>query len=337
MTLLSHFEDGQKSFSLLSMTAMINDLPYKPGRIGDLGVFNARGIATTKVAIESREGVLYLVPSTPRGAPSTPHPVGGRSLRTLNTLHLPVRATIYAASLQDVRAFATNTLGSLQSVVNDKLAEIRRSIEVTLEWQRLGALKGRVLDADGSEILNLFEAFNVSQMQEIDFDLDQATPAPGAVRQKCNQVIRQIEDELGGSPIEGVHALTGSAFFDAIVDHPETREAYARWNEGAALRERTARRQFHYAGITFEEYRGRVGTRQFVEDDKAHFFPTGTDGVFQTVFSPGNFIDQVNGIGLPYYARQVPDKAGRYIEIYAESNPLSYCTRPRVLIQGRRT
>lgn len=327
-----------EAFQLMSLTSAINNIPHKPGRIGALGVFQEKGIRTTKASIEERDGVLYLVPSMPRGAPSTPHPVGGRRLREVATVHLPVRSTIYAASLQDVRRFGSETdLQVIQEVVNEKLGEIRRSLEATIEWQRLGALKGRVLDADGSEILDLFSLFDVAQPTEVDFDLDNASPAPGAVRAKCSQIIRAMEDELGEQQLGGVHALTGSAFFDALVDHPEIREAYQRWNAGEALRERTARRSFFYAGIMFEEYRGKVGATQFVDTDKAHFFPTGTDGVFMTVFSPGNFIDQVNGVGLPIYARSVPDTAARWVAIVAESNPLSYCTRPRTLIQGKRT
>lgn len=325
------------AFSLASLTTKINDVDYKPARIGSLKIFEESGIPTTKVAIEQRDSVLYLVPSTPRGAPSTPHPIGGRSLGHLSTLHLPVRSTVYAATFQDLRQFGTTVLESVENVIRERLTEIVRSLEVTIEWQRLGALKGRVLDADGSVKVDLFEAFNVAQPEEVDFDLDNPTPAPGAVRKKCSEVIRKIEDELGETPLGGVMALVGPAFFDALVDHPETREAYQRYNSGEALRERTARRGFYYAGITFEEYRGKVGSTQFVDPDKAHFFPTGTSGVFKTVFSPGNFLDDVNSVGLPYYARQARDPLGRYVEIHAESNPLSFSTRPRTLIPGRRT
>ncbi|WP_165967363.1 major capsid protein [Luteimonas aestuarii] len=334
--LLDVFE--RDAFTLASLTSQINDLPFVPTRIQSMQLFEEGGINTTKANIEAREGVLRLVPTQPRGAPSTPHLTGGRTLRQLSTLHLPMRTTIYAATLQDARRFGTEAeLETAQTVLAERMTEMRTSMDVTIEWQRLGALKGRVLDADGSELIDLFEFFNVSQPTEIDFDLDAASPAPGAVRGKCSAVIRAMEDELGALPLGGVHSFVGPAFFDALVDHPETREAYQRWNNGEALRERTARRTFFYAGITFEEYRGRVGTIQFVDNDKAHFFPVATPGVFKTVFAPGNFIDTVNAIGLPYYARVVPDQAGRWVQVYAESNPLSYCTRPRTLIQGRRT
>ena len=326
------------AFTLDSLTSAINNLPHKPGRIGALKLFKEKGIRTTKVSIEERDGVLYLVPSLPRGGVPKPHPTSRRRMRSISTVHLPTNSTVMAASIQDVRRFGTESdLQIVQEVVNDRLAEMRRSLEATIEWQKLGALKGRVLDADGSEILDLFTLFDVEQPAEVDFDLDNPSPLPGAIRGKCSKIIRDMEDELGDQQLGGVSALTGSAFFDALVDHPELREAYERYNAGEALRDRTARRSFFYAGITFEEYRGKVGATQFVDDDKAHFFPTGTDDVFVTVFAPGNFIDQANELGLPLYARSVPDKAGRWVELLAESNPLSYCTRPRTLIQGKRT
>ncbi len=326
------------AFSLIELTSAVNKLPHKPGRIGQLGVFFEKGIATTKAFIEERAGRLYLVQSVPRGGVPQVNLHSSRRVMEVPTLHLPLQDRLNADELQDVRAFGSpNQLESVQPVLTERMSTMTRSIEATLEWQRLGALRGKVLDADGTEVLDLFSLFQVAQPTEVDFDLDNASPAPGAIRGKCSNIIRAMEDELEETPLGGVTGLCGKTFFDALVDHPETREAYQRWNAGEYLRERTARRTFYYAGITFEEYRGKVGNTQFVADDKCHFFPTGTDGVFQTVFAPANYIETVNTIGLPYYAKTVADEAGRWVDLHVQSNPLSYCTRPRTLIQGKRT
>jgi hypothetical protein len=44
-------------------------------------------------------------------------------------------------------------------------------------------------------IYDLFGEFGVSRHSEIDFDLDNASPAPGAVKKKCHDIRRKIEDE----------------------------------------------------------------------------------------------------------------------------------------------
>ena len=104
------------------------------------------------------------------------------------------------------------------------------------------------------------------------------------------------------------------------------------------LREGQARGSFEYAGIVFEEYRGRVGSVDFTDSNKAHFFPVGVPGLFRQYNAPADFVETVNTIGLPRYAKQAPDtQFGRWVALHAQSNPLPICTRPRVLMKAKRT
>jgi hypothetical protein len=100
----------------------------------------------------------------------------------------------------------------------------------------------------------------VTAHTEIDFDLDNASPAAGAVKKKCHDIRRKIEDELGAQPYEHIHAICGADFFDDLITHSEVAKAYDRYLDGAFLRQGQARGSFEYSGIVFEEYRGRVGT-----------------------------------------------------------------------------
>ncbi len=327
-------------FTMIELTDAINKLPFVPGRVGALGLFDEKGVTTTSVMLEEKDGVLSLIPTTPRGAP--PRQVTGekRKARSLVIPHLEEESIIYADEVQGVREFgSTNQTRALQSEVNARNLIMSRNLDATLEHHRVGAVKGIVSDADGSTVLyNLFDEFGVSQVTEIDFNLDNASPDNGAVRNNCNVVLRTIEDELGAAPYTYVHALVGSTFFDQLVAHPETAKAYERWNEGEFFRQRTARRSFWYAGILFEEYRGKVGSVNFVADTKAHFFPVGVPGLFKTYFGPADFIETVNTIGLPRYVKPAIDtKYGKWASLLSQSNPLNICTRPRVLLQGRNT
>ncbi len=47
---------GNNAFSMTSLTATINDAPYKPGRIGDMGLFIDAGVNSTTVSMESKNG-----------------------------------------------------------------------------------------------------------------------------------------------------------------------------------------------------------------------------------------------------------------------------------------
>lgn len=331
--------DANGGFSLLSLTDAINKAPHKPRRIAELGLFEESGAPTTKIAVEERDGVLYLVPSLPRGAPPNVNTRNRRKLRELNTVHLPIHDRIYADSIQNIREFGSDTmLTTMQTKTNEFLESMRGSLEATIEYQRLGAIKGVVLDADGvTELADMFSLFEVTQEAEVDFALDAGSPVPGEVRGKCSGIIRKIEDALGDLPYDGIHAFVGPAFMDAIVDHSECRDAWQRWNQGEQMRAQVARRTFFFAGITFEEYRGKVGSIDYIGTDAAHFFPTGAPKLFRTVYAPAGYNDTVNTPGLPLYAKAVRDTADRWVDIYAESNPVSFCTRPKALMKGKRT
>lgn len=65
MPILDIFSNN--AFSVVSLTDAINKVPFVPGRIGQLGLFNETGIVTTSVMIEEREGSLNLIETSSRG------------------------------------------------------------------------------------------------------------------------------------------------------------------------------------------------------------------------------------------------------------------------------
>ena len=159
------FEDD--AFSVPSLTAAINEQEYLPGRISGLGLFREEGITTLTVQIEKDGDTLALVPAGERGTSGLV--VGGskRKLIPFNTVHLPQRFTIKADEIQGIRAFGQRTeLQSVQDVVNKRLAKARRQLDATHEFQRMGALNGQVLDADGSTVLlDIYKSFGVSRQK----------------------------------------------------------------------------------------------------------------------------------------------------------------------------
>jgi Phage major capsid protein E len=54
--------------------------------------------------------------------------------------------------------------------------------------------------------------------------------------------------------------------------------------------------------------------------------------------APADFVETANTISLPRYAKQAVDQQfARWVMLHVQSNPLPICTRPRVLIKGKRT
>jgi len=330
------FDANRGAFTLTSMTAAINRAPFVPGRLGQLGIFRARGIATTHAWIEVKRQKLYLVNAVERGAPAQKNQAELRDAIPVKCQHLPVEDRLNADELQGVRQFGTGSqLQGVQEAVNEKLGTMARSLDATVEYHRMGAITGKVLDADGTTVLlDIFKTFGVTQPTAINFDLGAADPVEGAVHQKCTDVIRTIEDELGNVPIEYVHAPCSPEFFDALVIEPEVREAYRRYRDSEFLRGRTARRSFWYGGILFEEYRGKVGSKRFIPANEVRFVPVGVPDLFDEIYAPANYMSAVNTIGLPRYAKPTMDPKDRWVDIDAQANPLVICNTPRVLQRG---
>ena len=324
--MLDVFRDD--AFSMRSLTAAINKAPYQPGRIGALRLFRESGMTTVVAMIEEKEGQLSLIASTPRGGPGSVIGADKRTARPFKAQHLERESTIYADEVQGVRAFGEETvLQTIQGMVNDRLATLRQMHEVTLEHHRVGAIQGKVLDADGSTVLvNLFTEFNVTQQAEqLEFGDDN-------LRSQVVGVQRMIETELGALPISGYRAFCGDLFFDRLIESAAVKDTL-KYQEGRVLRE-DLRRGFEFGGVIWENYRGKVGAVNFFATSEAYVVPEGVPDLFIVKFAPADTIDTVNTVGLPLYAQLISDKdMNRWVKAHTQSNPLALCTRPRAVVK----
>lgn len=331
---------NQDAFNTVSLTDAINAVLYVPGRAGAVIEWEEEGVPTTSILIEEDAGELKLVNPTPRGGPGETSTEKPRKARSLVIPHYQVDDSLLADSVQGVRAFGTtNQLETVLERVNRKLEQHARwKLDPTLEYQRVGAVKGIIVNPNGSTLYNLFTEFGVSQATEVDFDLDNANPAAGALRDKCDDVSRLISDALGGLPIGGIHAFCGTAFWKNLIAHPEVREVYlASQSMAMALLNPMAYKTIKIGDITFEEYRGKVGSTSFIDTDKVHVFPVGVPGLWRTIYAPADYEETVNTVGLPRYAKQWPMANGKGRHLESQMNAINYCTRPKALIRGRRT
>ncbi|KVZ72536.1 major capsid protein [Burkholderia ubonensis] len=318
------------AFSLSSMTAAINEQEYVPGRISSTGMFDEEGITTTVVQIERDGDKLALVAAGERGTPA-PNVAGSKpNLIPFNTVHLPQRAGIKADEIQNLRPFGSDSeLETLQNYVNRRLAKMRRMLDATHEFHRLGAIRGVILDADGKRVVaNLLDSFGIKQ-QVVEYELSNPKTE---IRIKNEDTLEAIEDALGNVPFTGARAFCGSNFWRKLLTLPTVKETFLNTSAAAALRG-DPRGSIELDGIVFERYRGAVGGVPFVGSDEAYAVPEGVPDLFISRFAPGDYTDAVNTIGLPYYARQELMPFNKGVEIEAQSNPIHLCTRPRACIR----
>ena len=326
----------QDAFNMANLTAAINILPNMYGRTNELGIFNnSEGITTRTAIVEEQNGVLNLLPTLPVGSPGTQNKMGKRKVRSFAVPHIPLDDVIRPEEFQGVRAFGqTNQLETLSTIMNKHLQSAKNKFAITLEHLRMGALKGIILDADGSTLFNLYTEFDITA-KTISFAL---TNSSTNVTAKCREVLRHIETNLMGEIKTEVRALVSSGFFDALINHANVEKFYVNWQAAAEISGADPRKGFKFGGITWEEYNGTAtdkdgNTRNFIATDEGHAFPIGTMNTFKQVNAPGDFIETANTPGIELYAKQALEKMGRWVDLHCESNPLPLCCRPGVLVK----
>jgi hypothetical protein len=343
-TLVDFFNNNQ--FSAVSLSRSIQIVPNAYGRLNELGLFRDEPIPTTTVAVQFENGILNLLPTRERGAPPSYGMPEKRNLRAFVVPHIPHEDFVLASELQNVIAGAggsdlinPNALEYVQNVVNRKLLRMRAKHAITLEHLRAGAIKGIVLDNDGSTIFNWFTEFGVTE-KVIDFPFtNAATDVPGLIV----SLSRWMEDNLLGDVMDEVRVLCSPEWFDAFVAHASIKDAYKYFASDPNPNRDDVRGGFRFKNVVFEEYRGvatqmnedkTTTARKFIPTNEARAVPLGTQETFVNYWAPADFIEAINTMGEQVYAKQAVDlEFQRWVKIHTQSNPLPVCTRPALLVR----
>lgn len=322
------------AFSLTEVSAAINIVPNRYGRLQELNLMPVRGVVQRDIAVEEKNGSLALIPTEQYGGPGVVGKVGKRKVRTFRIPKLVYDEYVSPQEVQGVRAFGGNGQQALAALLNDKLETARSKHDITLEHLRMGALKGTIVDADGSTIYNLYTEFGIVQ-KTVDFALGTTTTK---VAEKCREVLRHIEDNLLGEVMQRVHVLVSPEFYDKLIGHSKVEAAYANWTAAAERLGGDLRSGFTFGGLTFEEYRGQStdtsgSAVRFIAANDGHAFPVGTSQTFSTYVGPADFNETVGSLGQVYYAKVQPAEFDRGYKVHTQSNPLPMCLRPAVCVR----
>lgn len=325
-----------KLFTSVELTGAVNKLPVPPLRFGRL--FESKGVRTTSVSFDVKNGRLVLVEHQDRSAPPKHRQREKPQNKILECAHLPLIGTVKPEDIQDVRGFGTDEPVTAVTVINDTMQTLKNDVEMTVEYHRLGAIKGRVMDADGVTVLHdLYKVFGVTQKKlPITF--------PADVPVKENPILkaildgkRHIEQKANGLPISHIEAVVGSEFYDALTGHELVRELFEQWlaNQASFGNNDFRKRGFPYGGVVFMEVNDVVDGKNLVAPDKAHMYPVATPGFspFKTFHAPANWMSTVNTVGRPFYAQQIELDGDRGFDIEVQSNPLCICTYPETLVE----
>lgn len=332
------------AFSLVTMTEAIEKMPTVPTFLGNLGIFgDGEGVETDIVSIEQKGTTLELIPTTQRG---TEVPMGTTDKRSLRHFSIPRVAKgdqVFAREIQGIRAFGTESeLETVVQKVMQKQTKLLTEHAMTMEYHRLGAIQGILLDSDGSTLYNYFTEFGITPPTEIDFDLDAASPAEGVLLDKITAAKRAAIRALGGAFVPGMTRflwLCGDTFYDQFKKHNDVRVTYKNWEAAAGLRQASVFDTFRFGEMEWHNYQGTDDNSTVaITTTQAKLVVLGVPGLYRRVNGPGESFETVNTIGKPMYSNLVRDtKRNQWVQPEIFSYPLHICTRPEVLLKGRNT
>ena len=190
-------------FDCTEMTAAVNKLPARPFFFKPL--FEVKGVKTTTVSLDIRKGRIVLIGDSERN--TAPESLAGRGAKRewkhLSCAHLAQMDTLAPEDLQDVRAFGSTEPISVAAVYNDKMQQLKDNLAATMEFHRLGAIKGVVLDADGTTVLHdIFNTFGATKKTlDISFPKTAADDA-NPILTSILKAKRHVEAAMGGTPFD---------------------------------------------------------------------------------------------------------------------------------------
>lgn len=318
---------SNSQFGVRPMTEAINKLPTTPSIIRSLGIFKPKPQSTTFIRVGEKNRQLALVPAVPRGTPGEPVETDYRYIGNFDMLHLPKHDVVLADDVQNLAAWGgEGKAAAVADLVNEKLGDMKADIEHTREHLMLGALQGKILNADGSELVDIYDRFGLKRRKE---NLSFAANANLAVLLEGLKTL--LRKHRRGESVSAWYCLCSPAFFEGLIGHKSIQDIYLRFQEAKAYREGFDG-HFATSGIEFIQYDEEFASGAKIADGQAIFFPKGTHSTFAEYFAPANMSGVVNTRALPYYASREKMRHDKGWDLEAQSNPLPLVLRPELVM-----
>lgn len=320
---------NDQNYGVRPMTEAINQIPATPTIIRELGLFKPEYLSTTYVDISVKKGETTLVSAVPRGTPGTPVKEEYDDTQPFKMLHLPKDDIVRADDVQNVREFGTsNNAKAVSSKVADKLAAMKSDIEYTREHLMLGALMGKILDADGQTVLlDIYKRFGITRkVHTMQLSSDTFNVGKG-----LDSVKTFHSKKRGNESLDGWFVLCSETFMQELIYHKSVMELYQRFQEGDTYRNGDTNVSFSHKKMDFIQYDHVFESGLQIPEGEALVLPKGTRKTFKEYFAPGDMNATVNTIAKAYYASREKLLHDKGWSLHAQSNPLPLCLRPDLM------
>lgn len=330
---------GDDAFEQASMIEGIEKRTFIPSGLQELIGFQPKGVNTDTVYIGQKERTNGIIQTTLRGAPIEMRGEPTKDYRPIRIPRIAEGAKLFAHELANLAPWEGE---SDVDMVAAKIAEMQEDliadVEFTEENMRLGALKGTVLDKDGSTLVDYYDEFDLVAPSAVDLTLDDANMTIGTLREKIGkQIVMPIARAIGSGAAARVpiRALAGDNFWFALTGHPAVEKTYLNHAAASELRDENLWTSFPLGGVTWYHWRGTDdGSTMAISTNQALVFPYGVRGMFQHIMGPANeFLNLVGQTGRRYTPFLVRDKdRDQWVQPEIYAYPLFVNARPDLVM-----
>lgn len=329
------------TFQAVQLTAAIQQVEFVPSMLGAYGdaLFVPDTSPTPFVAFAREGGKLSLIPTTPRGAPPVELEKRGKDMRIFQTHRLAKSSTVMADSLTGILNLPDLLAErSVQQEFAKRAVTIRRDMEFTHEYMRFGAVRGIVLDADGSVLDDFWQSWGATMAAWIELAINNPATKLSDLRSAIRALVRQARRGSKGGWIPNqtqYHALCGEVFYNKFVTHPAIEPLYLGYARAVELGQEIPD-NFPFGGVVWHDYQGDDDGVLAIADNEAHLFPLRGNEVFRRIWGPAEFEPWINLPGQDIYALTIPDRdRGAWLKWEGYNYPLFVCSRPEMLRRMR--
>ena len=334
----------------VELTQEVNRLPNQYGLLNALGFAPFETKSSKFVRIELRNGIIHVLSAEPRGGPADVTPDDVDSGIIVEIPHFPHLETIKVADLDGRMEMIDGGMvpRDLDRELTRRLQRIRANHNITLEYIRIGALRGLIKDGKGRTLYDLYDAFGITKKQ-VTLDLSDETTD---LRAKAEEVNDHIFENLKGETVTTPEWIVSPELFTKWISHPKFEKFWLQAQNSAEHRQlqrpmnggQWGRAIDVFGVATMREYKGslpvknaagEVVTERNIAANKGHAYPAGTQDMIRTYEAPAYHIDLVNEMpeeDMVFISRKELDH-GEGWELKSQSNRLAVVKQPDCLVE----
>lgn len=330
------------------LTQEVNRIPNTFGLLNALDIAPIETLGSRFVRIDYRNGSLVVLAAEARGAPGQVTSDDDEGGIILEIPHFPHLETVNVDDVDNLVQVVNGKmeLRSLDKELAKRLLTIRKMHAITLEYIRLGMLKGLIKDGKGKTLYDLFSVFGITK-KTISMELSNEDTN---VMDKCEEIGDHIRTNLMGETTSGVEQICSSSLFNALISHPNVEKFWVQAQNSALHTELQRQyaggnwgRVFDFGNIIWREYKGglpvnnngAITTAANVTANYGHAYPAGTMDMIKTFEAPAYHMDTVNQEPEPDTIQISIEelKHGKGFEMLSQTNRVPICKQPECLVE----